>query len=662
MHAYRRNCGTKARGTSLIELLVVIVVLLIGILGVIQVFPGGFQVLRTTRNNTIAQQLAEREVERMAGLSDQLPEEIRTTVYTFLGSALVSLVSDPRVTINSLATPDGSGMDSVGNVFIGNDNIGNWAYVSGANLMRRIIGEGGPVPSPLQVGNEYGSLMVLHFSPIVYNPTYPILLQVYGNDMVRRWGYPGWGRSRSYIYYVGDSDSSSATISVPRDTVKTRNYRLEFTAWLDNGGVTSREIETVLSVAPNASGGYVAFDFASLPALTGLGSFLGVDFESVRLARSFDEVSSSAAFSSDPYEYVLLDSRLGVLLFNPNGYNYLEQRSRNRRIPLVAKVNYDVFDWRIIHDEFRVPGGEPNQIKLILDSIKVRGNNGVDGNPNRGLDIAIPNGNGGPLTDPASFQYLDVVVVDLASGAVLLSDPNAPADPNPPPGTTSDYLARDPARTSYVVDKSAGFLRLLDYDRTTPGLQVRAIYPGTNTPVTLNADGRLLRALYQGNNEFAAQAMKAPSRFRQTYGAPQVAEYYIGQTGTSPMGQPTRIYFPNPDGGKNVTIGEVWYRDAANNLKVLRSQNYQIATAPFDPAGPYVDIRSIDPGAVSFDFSDGYAVRNVRGASVRVRVLWNPDFFNPTSTQAANWERFIVWTRSWRGVSVESFLQKGENP
>lgn len=663
MNQIKRGRPLRARGTSLLEVLVVMVVLLIGILGVIQIFPGGFGVLRTTKAGTQQYRLGEEEWARIASRAEQIPEEIRTTVYSFLGSTLVSIVSDPRVTMTALLPVDGDGMDNQGNVLVAGATaaLGYWPYVSGANMTRRIIGEGGRVPAPSQTGGAYGGLMVLQFSPIVYDPGYPLLLQVYGNDLVKRWGEPFFGRSRSYVYYVSDPDESNAALHIPRDRFKTFTYRLEFAAWFNNGGTEYRDVETTISVAPNASGGYYDVDFGALPAVSGFGTLLSVDWDSVRLARSFDQLADPTLFTGDPYEYVLLDGRLGVLLFNPRGYDYKELRGNNRRVPLTARVNYDVLDWRIIRDEFRVPDEANPSVKLKLDGIKVKGDDGPDQLPNRGMDVAVPIGNGVPLGDPGSTQELDVIVVDLQTGSVLLHDPTNPADPNPDPNVHNDYLRVDPARSSYVVDKSAGFVRFLDYDRVAPGLQLRMIYPGTNTQVTVNAEGRLLRALYQARGEFAVQAMKAASRYRQSYGTPQIAEFYVGQTGNTPVGQPTRIYFPTTDGGKNVTVGEIWYTDGVS-AKVLRSQNFQIQTAPADPIGPYIDVRSIDPAATAFDYSNGYAVRFVRGASLRVRVLWNPESFNVKSTSEQNWLRFNQWSRGWRQVYVESFLQKGENP
>jgi hypothetical protein len=248
---------------------------------------------------------------------------------------------------------------------------------------------------------------------------------------------------------------------------------------------------------------------------------------------------------------------------------------------------------------------------------------------------------------------------------VFLHDPSNPPDPSPEPGVFNDYMLVDPTRSSYVVDKSRGVIRLRDFDRDpSNGLQLRLILPGTTTPVTVDATGRVVRALYQAKGEWALQVLKAPARFRLTYGVPQVAEYYVGGSGARPLrgSLPFRIYFPVTEIGKNVTIGEIKYF-AARVQRVIADQNFAIQNGPWalgEPNWPYVDIRSLDPTADEFDFSDGYAVRFVRGASVEVRVLWNPEFFNLTTDTANNWERFVQWSRGWRRVRVETYLQRGE--
>jgi len=61
------------RGTTLIEILVTLVIIAIGIFSVVQLFSGGFVVLKRGENTTFAARLAEKEFERLRSRSDCLP-------------------------------------------------------------------------------------------------------------------------------------------------------------------------------------------------------------------------------------------------------------------------------------------------------------------------------------------------------------------------------------------------------------------------------------------------------------------------------------------------------------------------------------------------------------------------------------------------------------
>ena len=67
------------------------------------------------------------------------------------------------------------------------------------------------------------------------------------------------------------------------------------------------------------------------------------------------------------------------------------------------------------------------------------------------------------------------------------------------------------------------------------------------------------------------------------------------------------------------------------------------------------------PGGNPFGSAYGFAVRRVKGASVAVRVLWNPATFTLSSDLADNLSKFERWGREWRRTTVETFLQRGEN-
>ncbi|MBX3117816.1 MAG: hypothetical protein KF784_02040 [Fimbriimonadaceae bacterium] len=658
------NRSRLERGTSLIELLVVIVILLIGILGVVQVFPGGFGVLRDRAKATEATQLAGTMIDTLKSHSEQLPEMIVPVIYLWNGSN-VTIVTDPSRNNNDFSIA-GGGVAQNGEVIDAmNNQLGQWQYLGAANIMRRIIGEGGRVPAPRQVGPAtFGGLMVLQFAPIVYNAQYSNLFIVYGNEMVRGYGDPGFRPARPWQYFLEDADEPNGRLYLPRPAINNFNgrwvYRVQMTCWVSDGANTFRRdvIGQTANVPFVVGGGWQAFDLSTLAGLGGGETFVGADWDTVRVQHVFDEVPTFTG-GSEVYEYQLLDANLGVLLFPPNAYDHQERRPGNRRVPLVSRVDYDVYDWRIIRDDFRVVDEDPYQAKLTLRNIKVINGFEADNTTYLGMPIPIPDGVGGT-------RQSDVILLDVETGAIVLHDPNNPPDPTPPVGTTSDYMSVDPTRSSFVVDKSIGLVRFIDADRTTPGLQIRIIYPGDTVPTIVNASGRLLRALYRANGEWSVQVLKAPATFNRAYGTPSVAQFYVGQTplpnppgGVGP-GSATRIYFPGMDVGKKVVIGEIHYISGGTQ-QVMRDQEFTIRPAAGDPVGAFAEITEIDPGATTFDWSVGAPVKRVKGASVSVRVLWNPSSFTLGPDPTANLQAIERWGRNWRRYTVETYLQRGED-
>lgn len=645
MTSYKHRRRTA--GTSLIEILVVIVVFLIGILAVVNVFPGGFQILRETKNLSVGNQLIRGEMERLKARLGQLPDMILPVNYSFTGSS-VNITVDPNRTSFNIG-PDAQALDSNGHFIQGGLDIGYWPYLAGSNVMRRIVGEGGPVPAPRPIGTEFGGLMILQFAPIVYNPAYPELFQIYGSDLIKRPGAP-WNINvvrRNFEYFLEDSDEPTAAVYLPRNASEDIEYRLAMSAWIDNAG-SARSEDYIDMVIPVPMGtGYWKVDLATL--ITGPGTFLGCEYDSLRVARAFHQVATFNA--SDPYEYKLLDPNLGLILFNPAGYNYYEPRGRGARVPLQARVSYDTYDWRILREEFRVPDGQPAQYRLPVTPLMVAGEIGTDGR------IVSDYSFGEPATNDVSHFML----LDMDTGGTLLERSETLTDGGSP-------------RRLVQVNPLLGVITFLDRDRDpSNGLQAEVLLPGAANAVTVDLAGRAVRALYSSKGQWAVQVMKAPSQFYLTYGLPGVAQYYVGSSNPNVGGSATRIYFPRIDAGKKVSIGEIWYLDGGGNQHVMSSQEFVIRNTPADPLGiPYVDITSADPNAVQFDLRDsslggrGFAVRRVKGASITVRALYNRSAFKLENTGdanadgATNLENFDKWMRTWKKITTESYLQRGE--
>jgi hypothetical protein len=129
------------------------------------------------------------------------------------------------------------------------------------------------------------------------------------------------------------------------------------------------------------------------------------------------------------------------------------------------------------------------------------------------------------------------------------------------------------------------------------------------------------------------------------------------------VGVPTRIYFPLADLGQRVNVGEIWYRDSGGFLRSLNSQNLIIDRVEnvMGRDHAYAEVGPLMGAGSAFDYSQGYAVRRVRGASLTVRVLSNSAMLSLTPDPVLNYERLEVWARTWRRHETESFVLGGAN-
>lgn len=655
------------KGGTLIEILVVIVVFLVGILVLAQIFPGGLAVLRTTRNNTMAVNLARSEMDRLKGQADQLAEAILPVRYVWTGTQYrIEADLDRRPEdINPASTlldQNGEFRDPTDP----NRAIGEWSLLSGPNVIRRIVAEGKTIPAPRYVqdpsaNSTYGSAMTLQFAPIVFDPRYEESFLVYGNDLTRRIvdevpvGAPV---RQDYIAFINDEGTELALPQGPPRPDRPgfeRRYRVSVSLWIRDASnnLKNKDVVSAIVTIPAPASAFVrsyyAIPLGAAPFIANGETFERAEVDTLRVARLYDrldsvngeqflteaQVRNNAGLLDDAvYQYDLLDANMGLLLFNPLGFNYKEFRNRGR-VPLVARSDYDVLDWRIIRDDFRVPTRIPAQQKFILNSIKVLGNNNyADGRPYPGVGVRVLNASN-------IYESRDVILLDTETGGIFLPE-------------------------AYTVDKNVGLMTFNDIDANPAnGLTAQIMYPRATAPATINdIRGRSVRALYQGRGEFAVQIDKAPRTYRvignSTLG---IGQCYVGGTDINVVNDDIRrVYFPLSDIGKQVVIGEMWYVDSLNQRHVLQEQEFLIQA----PRGGelqlgYVDLRDRAADATGFDFSNGYAVRRVRGATVNVRAVWNPNSFLLGTDQEENFRRYIRWTEGWRKTRTETFLMGGTN-
>jgi type II secretory pathway pseudopilin PulG len=706
----------RAAGTSLVEILVVIVVLLVGILAVVQVFPPGISLIRTTRNNTVAAQLGAAEAQRILGQSGQVASLIAPVRYDFDGSTYRILLLNRRPDDLLPETDPGrpGRIDEDGNVIVNDRSIGAWQRVSGANIFSRVLGEAKPIPAPRRTfgagaGNDFGGLVQLTFAPAYYfagpggvDSTASIL--VYGNDLVRRFGDRTFnvpdsrrpGRPWEFFFIEAeDADDNTPFVNqdqvyIPRpETVpagRTFRFRLSFSFTYQSGPQTvQNDIVAVAEVQDQGSGPYWAVDqrywVVSLPKLIDGGqyseaNYLGTERDSLTCQRVFEEVPLAAAFdSSDPYQYKVVGSgtepstglgfALGSLLFNPTGFDYRVRTANNQRVPLEARIDYTVFDWRILRDEFRIPTWESGAarpgsalpVKLTLNSLMSVGRVSADGRTFLGMGLAVPT-----LRPLQPGQTDDAVLVDTETGGVILgnlpNDPNAPGYPQNPD-------------SGWMADKSSGVVTFRDTDDDpSNGLTVLMRFP-TGDPdapwsppvVVPDVRNRPVRLHYMGVGEWAVQPIKAARSYRvEVY--PDGSPVSPGECQVVPSDAPnfvredaTRVYFPVSDVGQQVVVGELWTL-GARNLPVVRYDQVFQVRGPVSVRG--TDVAYIDVGG-QLDFSQGYAVRRVRGASIKLRVMWNPTQFKLGADQVANYNALELWLRSTRVTETEAFQVGGRN-
>ncbi|MBI3721549.1 MAG: hypothetical protein HY248_03265, partial [Fimbriimonas ginsengisoli] len=467
--------------------------LLVGILAVVRIFPGGFHVLATARNQALAQQLARQLLERVSAAPDGIPEQIVPVTYTPVSGAV--RVDSAAYRIPGDTAPPGDGVDSKGMVLQNGTEVGYWPYVSGANILRRIVNEGHRVPAPRAVGSDFGGLLMLTFAPvltdtddyvsaIVYQPAFDVV----GADMALLQGTPSGGVEREYQYYADKVSGPTATLYLPRATapngVSPRTYRVSFTAWVQKTVtlVVRREVAGTVTIDSDPAGGYVAagesftdtnhngvwdtgepfvdadgngqYDagIAANPSnlvQLAAGEVLdSLELDSIRVARQFAQVTSFTP--GEPYEYKRINWKLGQLLFNPAGYNYYESRQEGR-VPLVARVTYDVFDWRILHEDFRIPSSSPLQLRLSVPSLRPKNAVLPDSQLNGGLNVPLPTFD--TTASTVVLENRDFALIDRETGGIFLP-------------------------TSYNVDYTQGSITFVDNDANPAnGLQMGVILP-----------------------------------------------------------------------------------------------------------------------------------------------------------------------------------------
>jgi prepilin-type N-terminal cleavage/methylation domain-containing protein len=608
----------SASGFSLIEILVVLVVLLIGILAVVRLFPPGFLILGRTYDLTVGQALSQQQLDTERNLL--APPE---AIVSILPDASVNAIGQPIV--DSSVRPDDLTDFSTGDAALNNRDP---YYASNVNRFTRVMGEMFRIPIPTSnSGAGKGAVYTLQFGP-VFNvfttsgsgaPQDRLLVRgtpmerTEQSSIVTNNDPTGYANLRSDAEYAIDYKVGKIAFS-PRNGTGSRKYVFEYDYYTTATPVTIKHNAGII-VVPDIPGTpplpspvwQNVFDAVNNIIPSDLFQFKDtsddVSRQFVLMSVTPVESGGTPNFDGDPYEYIWYskqqssNANIGVLLFNPNGYDQVALNARGNK-PLTARVDYTIFDNHIIRDDRVVPTGVPYTFRLTLNHLRVAGDI---------LDNQATYNNFDPKLNPYNGLFRDntgftpdLIVVNTTTGDVV--------------GTWQNNV---------------GYGALF----SIPGAP--AFEPGSGT-VTLNKayvetnglQSANLRCLYRAAKDWGMQVQKGSTHYLPATTATEVdfRHFLVAPAGSS---FPTRIYFAPCDGGKTVLLGQYYDQSlvgTANENNPISNEAYQIVGDPalFDTFNlPYIDTQSKHPSFTGFSATQtGLPVLNVQGVSMKSRVVW----------------------------------------
>ncbi len=634
------NSLLRARkGTTLVEILVVMAVLLIGIMTIVMMFPAGFGVVKAAESQTIATKLAQAEVERWKNMPGNLPDGILPLAFdeTWDGSSDTILNDqDPGPAFEGMLETSVPGRYYPG-------NAGNF---------RKVINEvtSIPIASYFQTGGGaiYGSRYNLAFSPIEVmadpDPSRTGLflgISAKSGDLQRRRGDHD---DRIYLragqygvdYTLGKDQNGDdcfyVCFSYDRDPSHVYLITYSYTVIRSSGASTGPDTKYLTrvdeEVHPSATGDWVPVKI-TVPA--------GYEIEEVdegtdSCARGFVQVASG--WSADPYEFTVADPILGVIAFNPRARNALERTARGVRA-VTARISYRIYDTRIIREERvvgllnedldpNIEGNDHTAIKLALKFVldvgdpMVIGDGDATDNPGEPtFEGLVYQRLGMQVTSPADVVVpQSLLVIDLATGLRV----------ELPGGMPPGFDVRH-----YPIDYQAGIVHLPE----------RANLIDWNSEV-IEADvplrGRHLRFFYRADGDWSMQCQKAYTYFIREYDDDIDISYQRFKLIQAADGT-YRLLFAMCMAGQSVAV-DYTYTDASGTHRVsgrnLRLSDDWIA----GPGGRHCSYVTLGGSGISIDPNDRIIVV---GTSFRSRVIWRDG-------------------KTWRHVDIDTNLTRNSVP
>jgi prepilin-type N-terminal cleavage/methylation domain-containing protein len=655
----RRRGPRRARGFTLVELLITLVVLLIGVYAMLRIFPRGYTAIEVAQQRTTAAELAEAEIARWKLHPESLPDAVVATDYE--GNLIQATIVNNADTLRDVLVWGEMagimpGLTSYGRLALPTEDVGvenldfyakaliynpldltpclfdgaqaalppaatdrpntlhpNWQPNS-QYLPRTMIGEridirrlGQTAPGVPFYLLSHPPLAPLRLEDDPGTPEPDLTLQVYVDVYdAQGWQYaavPPGGEAALAELGAREFTLDGATGTMyfgPTDSppADVRRFKVDYTR--------PDTLERVLGLTVSTPGGST-IGAPSLPA--------GVDPDTIAVHERLqqwpnllDLMDEDPATARRNIFYVDPETTISGIIRFPRILQIRPEPSDTA----VVKVDYRVYDWSILAFDVEVPAD--GVVRLPVGQIKgpsylnpprqprpqevargIRQYYGADGTPQER-----------DLQDPTTFAY--VVAVDRQSGEILTDHEGVEWPPNP-------YERR----TRLLVDYEHG---LLDFN-----YEGWEVYEPNAAVDVFNRAGRTYRIFLRAQSDWAVQLMVAA----RTYGR--------SETGV-PGGQPVGA----EGGGSDVLLTYGWQEFPYDDPR--RKQVY----FPLSERGQAVaiDYYYQDPNIGGLQFIEG-EVHTVGAPNVTDLLQWVCPLSSPLKHTPYTWGPVGV-----RGIGVRA--------
>lgn len=637
------------RGVSLIEVLVVMVILLVGIFSIAQLFPGGFFAVRSAENSTLADRLAQAQLETLK----QNNAFLLDAIYMYTDDGVLNPNFSPTDLSGTTTSPYTPPAPSTVGADVRFDDINKARFIAGEKFTVPTVNTGVGTPT------NGLSIHVLNYGPIslpllptqlLTSPSVPA--SVKGQPAVH--SAPWTAKVGNSQQTVADDPQNNYTVAgvadVPADLIMIGqpNFAVDYTGQRiaippapyvqyftfivkrlvtvtnSQGVVTSQGIVTfyyplVLPAAnpsqPDPTQAYngIWFDpsgatgpnyldpsrqvVTDVTPPNGNGAVVGNWIPNAgQLTCSLQAESSGGSTAAtlmalqadpNPYTYVIYDSDTTLTNVSPGVLAF-----NPRLVGQQISASYLSYDWHIIHDDAVVPGsdaidpGNPGvPIRLTLNHLQAVGDVNSDQSIYNGM-FRI-----GDTTNSAN-NY-DVVLLDTDTGemAGLYATEAAVFNyDNPSSGT----IATNQVGISYLGG--------------------RITLPTDSSNVWYYGNHKHLRIFYKCDQEWGVVLQKAPSLYVAGNPALQVATFAQDPSNS------LYLDFPKCDTGQVVEMDDISYVDTNGVQRQVSGASGTIAINSLGTdSNPYVDLTPFLPNV---NPSVPIQIGDVRGISALSSVVW----------------------------------------